>query len=152
VVFTRAVYGDAKWSALADADIFVLPSQNENFGNAAAEAVACGTPVIVTNRCGIAPLVEGRAGLVIPHKCEALIRALDQLSDPGLRLRMKLGCKEVALGLNWQQPIAQTEALYAQLLSDWNAARTEPPRAAQYEPERPARFEPERSARRDLSS
>ena len=152
VVFTRAVYGNAKWSALADADIFVLPSQNENFGNAAAEAVACGTPVIVTNRCGIAPLVEGRAGLVIPHKCEALIRALDQLSDPGLRMRMKLGCKEVALGLNWQQPIAQTEALYAQLLSDWNAARTEPPRAAQYEPERPARFEPERSARRDLSS
>jgi glycosyltransferase involved in cell wall biosynthesis len=152
VIFTGAVYGDAKWSALMDADIFVLPSQNENFGNAAAEAVACGTPVIVTNRCGIAPLVDGRAGLVISHECEALIRALDQFSDPGLRTRMKQGCKEVARGLGWEQPLAETEALYAQLLSNLGAARTESPRAAQYEPECPSRFEPERSARRDLSS
>jgi glycosyltransferase involved in cell wall biosynthesis len=141
VVFTGAVYGDAKWSAVVDADIFVLPSQNENFGNAAAEAIACGTPVVVTDRCGIAPVVEGRAGLVISHECEALVRALDQLSDPGLRTRMKLGCKELARGLGWEQPLAETEALYAQLLSNLSAART-----------RQTRFEPEHSARRDLSS
>jgi glycosyltransferase involved in cell wall biosynthesis len=124
-----------------DADIFVLPSQNENFGNAAAEAIACGTPVVVTDRCGIAPVVEGRAGLVISHECEALVRALDQLSDPGLRTRMKLGCEEVARGLGWDQPLAETEALYAQLLSNLSAARS-----------RQTRFEPELSARRDLSS
>jgi len=147
VLFTGALYGDAKWSALVDADIFVLPSQNENFGNAAGEAIACGTPVIVSNRCGIAPLVEGRAGLVISHEREALIRALDQLSDPGLRARMKLGCKEVGLG--WEQPLAETEALYAQLLGNSSAARTEHSQAAQYETER---FEPKRSARRDLPS
>ncbi len=141
VVFTGAVYGDAKWSALMDADVFVLPSQNENFGNAAAEAIACGTPVVVTDRCGIAPVIEGRAGLVISHECEALVRALDQLSDPGLRTRMKLGCKELARGLGWEQPLAETEALYAQLLSNLSAART-----------RQTGFEPERSARRDLSS
>jgi glycosyltransferase involved in cell wall biosynthesis len=141
VLFTGAVYGDAKWSALVDADIFVLPSQNENFGNAAAEAIACGTPVVVTDRCGIAPVVEGRAGLVISHECDALVRALDQLSDPELRTRMKLGCNEVALGLNWEQPIAQMEALYAQLLSNVSAVRR-----------RQTRFEPERSTRRDPSS
>jgi glycosyltransferase involved in cell wall biosynthesis len=141
VVFTGAVYGDAKWSALADADIFVLPSQNENFGNAAAEAIACGTPVVVTDRCGIAPMVEGRAGLVISHECEALVRALDQLSDPGLRMRMKLGCKELARGLGWEQPLAETEALYAILLSNLSAARS-----------RQTRFEPELSVRRGRSS
>jgi glycosyltransferase involved in cell wall biosynthesis len=140
-VFTGALYGDAKWSALADADIFVLPSQNENFGNAAAEAIACGTPVVVTDRCGIASLVEGRAGLVIPHKCEALVRALDQLSDPGLRMRMKLGCKELARGLGWEQPLAETEVLYAILLSNLSAARS-----------RQTRFEPELSVRRGRSS
>jgi len=141
VVFTGAVYGDAKWSALADADIFVLPSQNENFGNAAAEAIACGTPVVVTDRCGIAPMVEGRAGLVISHECEALVRALDQLSDPGLRMRMKLGCKELARGLGWEQPLAETEALYAILLSNLSAARS-----------RQTRFERELSVRRGRSS
>ena len=116
VLFTGPLYGDGKWSALIDADIFVLPSQNENFGNAAAEAIACGTPVVVTDRCGIAPLVEGRAGLVVPHECEALVRALHQLSDASLRERMRLGCLEVARELGWEQPLAQIEALYAALL------------------------------------
>jgi len=133
VLFTGALYGDVKWSALVDADIFVLPSQNENFGNAAAEAVACGTPVIVTDRCGIAPLIEGRAGLVIAHECEALVRALHQLSDAGLRERMNLGCMEVARGLDWEQSLAETEALYAELLSDPNDVRREPRRAAREE-------------------
>jgi glycosyltransferase involved in cell wall biosynthesis len=115
VLFTGPLYGDGKWSALVDADIFVLPSQNENFGNAAAEAIACGTPVVVTDRCGIAPLVEGRAGLIIPHECEALVRALHELSDAALRERMNRGCLEVAQGLGWEQPLADTEALYADL-------------------------------------
>ena len=141
VLFTGALYGDVKWSALVDADIFVLPSQNENFGNAAAEAVACGTPVIVTDRCGIAPLIEGRAGLVIAHQREALVRALNQLSDAGLRERMKLGCMDVARGLGWEQPLAETEALYAELLSNPGAARREPQRSRQQEPQRVARKE-----------
>lgn len=122
VLFTGPLYGDEKWSALADADIFVLPSQNENFGNAAAEAVACGTPVIVSDRCGIAPLIEGRAGLVIPHESEALVRALHQLSDTGFRGRIRQGCTEVARGLGWEQPLDQTEALYAGLLGSRNSA------------------------------
>ena len=122
VLFTGALYGDAKWSALVDADIFVLPSRNENFGNAAAEAVACGTPVVVTDRCGVAPLIEGRAGLVIPHESEALVRALHQLSDAGLRERMKLGCLEVARGLSWEQPLTETEVLYAELSRERNAS------------------------------
>jgi glycosyltransferase involved in cell wall biosynthesis len=120
VQFTGPLYGDAKWSALVDADMFVLPSQNENFGNAAAEAAACGTPVIVTDRCGIAPLIEGRAGLVIRHESEALRWALHQLSDAALREHMKVRCKEVAQGLGWEQPLTQTEALYSELLCQRN--------------------------------
>jgi UDP-glucose:(heptosyl)LPS alpha-1,3-glucosyltransferase len=94
-----------------------LPSQNENFGNAAAEAVACGTPAIVTDRCGIAPLIQGRAGIVIPHECAALACALEQLSDASCREGMKARCAEVARGLSWDEPLAETEALYAELLN-----------------------------------
>jgi glycosyltransferase involved in cell wall biosynthesis len=134
VLFTGPLYGEGKWSALTDADIFVLPSQNENFGNAAAEAIACGTPVVVTDRCGIAPLVEGRAGLVIPHECEELVRALHQLSDAAVRERMKLGCMEVAQGLGWEQPLADTEALYAELCCR-NTIKPESSRHMQIQPE-----------------
>ena len=52
VHFTGGVFGEEKWSAYRDADVFVLPSQNENFGNTAAEAVAAGLPVVVTEQCG----------------------------------------------------------------------------------------------------
>jgi glycosyltransferase involved in cell wall biosynthesis len=38
-LFTGPLYGDAKWAAYRDADVFVLRSQNENFGNSVAEAI-----------------------------------------------------------------------------------------------------------------
>ncbi len=113
VVFTGAVYDEHKWSALRDADVFVLPSQNENFGNAAAEAVVSGTPVILTDRCGIAPLIQDRAGLVISHECDALVRALERLDGAAFRERLKLGCAEVSRELTWDQPLAELEALYS---------------------------------------
>ncbi len=76
VQFAGAIFGEAKWAAYRDADVFVLPSQNENFGNTAAEAVAAGTPVVVTEQCGIAPLLADVAGLVVPHDAAALSRAI----------------------------------------------------------------------------
>jgi glycosyltransferase involved in cell wall biosynthesis len=120
VLFTGPLYGEAKWAAYRDADVFVLPSQNENFGNTAAEAVACGTPVLVTDRCGIAPIVDQRAGLVVPHDCAALERGLDQiLGDPALTARLREGCKGVANSLGWSEPLAQMETLYRELISEW---------------------------------
>jgi glycosyltransferase involved in cell wall biosynthesis len=118
VLFTGPLYDDAKWSAYRDADVFVLPSQNENFGNTAAEAIVCGTPVLLTDRCGVAALVEGRAGLVVPHRCDALSEALQRLLDDAiLRQQLKMGCAEVARELGWGEPLDQTEALYAILTS-----------------------------------
>jgi glycosyltransferase involved in cell wall biosynthesis len=119
VLFTGPLYGDAKWAAYQDADVFVLPSQNENFGNTAAEAVACGTPVLVTDRCGIAPFVDQRAGLVVPHDCAALEAGLAQiLDDPALAARLRGGCKGVASSLGWAEPLAQMETLYRELISE----------------------------------
>jgi glycosyltransferase involved in cell wall biosynthesis len=118
-LFTGPLYDTAKWSAFRDADLFVLPSQNENFGNTAAEAVSCGTPVLLTDRCGIAPLIEGRAGLVVRHECGALAAALDRLlGDAELRERLRQGCVEVARTLDWREPLDATEVLYAELLRE----------------------------------
>jgi glycosyltransferase involved in cell wall biosynthesis len=119
VLFTGPLYGDAKWAAYRDADVFVLPSQNENFGNTAAEAVACGTPVLVTDRCGIAPMVDQRAGLVVPHDCTALEAGLARiLDDSALAARLREGCKGVASSLSWSEPLAQMETLYRALISE----------------------------------
>ena len=119
VLFTGALYGDDKWAAYRDSDVFVLPSQNENFGNTAAEAVACGTPILVTDRCGIAPLVDQRAGLVVPHDCAAIEVGLARiLNDPAVAARLRAGCKGVADSLSWAEPLAQMETLYRALISE----------------------------------
>jgi glycosyltransferase involved in cell wall biosynthesis len=122
IVFTGPLYGDAKWAAYRDADVFVLPSQNENFGNTAAEAVACGTPVLVTDRCGIAPIVDQRAGLVVTHDADALENGLSRiLDDAALASRLREGCKGVASSLSWEEPLAQMESLYREVISQRQA-------------------------------
>ena len=113
VLFTGPLYGNDKWSAYRDADVFVLPSQNENFGNTAAEAIACGTPVLVTDRCGIAPMVEQGAGLVVPHECDALEAGMARiLEDQSFALQLRRGCEKVKHSLSWAEPLAQMEDLY----------------------------------------
>jgi glycosyltransferase involved in cell wall biosynthesis len=116
VIRSAAVYGPDKLQALVDADIFVLPSRYESFGNAAAEALACGTPVLVTNDCGIAPLVESRAGLVVSCNVESLADGMNELlNDQQLRLELGRGAKEVAQSLSWDEPVETMERLYQQL-------------------------------------
>lgn len=113
VHFVGPLFGEAKWQAYRDVDIFVLPSQNENFGNTAAEAVAVGTPVIVTEQCGIAPLLADVAGLVVEHDEAALTAALQHLlTDRSLYARLAEGCRTVTSRLGWEDPIREMEVLY----------------------------------------
>jgi glycosyltransferase involved in cell wall biosynthesis len=116
VQFAGPLFGEAKWEAYRDADVFVLPSQNENFGNTAAEAVAAGTPVVVTEQCGIAPLLADEAGLVVRHDDTALSNAMERiLKEPELRSRLVAGCAKVTSRLGWDEPVRDMEALYATL-------------------------------------
>ena len=50
VTFTGMLAGPQKWGAFHAAEAFVLPSHQENFGIAVAEALACGTPVLISNK------------------------------------------------------------------------------------------------------
>jgi glycosyltransferase involved in cell wall biosynthesis len=115
VAFTGPLYGDDKKAALAGADVFVLPSRYENFGNTAAEAIACGTPAIVTDRCGIAPIINGRAGLVTTYDSGAVARMLnDLLENENLYQRLKAGCPQVAGEISWDGLVREMQSLYAE--------------------------------------
>ena len=116
VRFPGPLFGEAKWAAYRDADVFVLPSQNENFGNTAAESAAAGTPVIVTDRCGIAPLFSDGGGVIVPHEAGRLTDALRKvLGDPDVHARLAAGCAEVTARLGWEEPVRAMEALYTKL-------------------------------------
>ena len=59
--------GRSKWGALYAAEAFILPSHQENFGIAVAEALSCSLPVLVSDQVNIAPeVVEDGVGLMEP--------------------------------------------------------------------------------------
>ncbi len=65
IVWTGMLTGDLKWGMLRLAEAFILPSHQENFGIAVAEALAVGTPVLISNKVNIWREIENdRAGLV----------------------------------------------------------------------------------------
>lgn len=114
--FTGALFGEDKWAAYRDADVFVLPSQNENFGNTAAEAAAAGTPVIVTENCGVASVLGENAALIVKHDAEELAQALWRLlSDDALRADLAERGAQAARQLSWSEPVEEMEALYEKL-------------------------------------
>jgi glycosyltransferase involved in cell wall biosynthesis len=119
VIFLGPVRDAHKWALYEQAQLFVLPSYSENFGNVVAEAMAMGCPVAVTPEVGIAPLVEATgAGLVVdgePEKLAAGIRKL--LADPQRRLEMgRRGAEAARTQLSWNGVVASTEALYGRVL------------------------------------
>ncbi|HEY5057531.1 MAG TPA: glycosyltransferase [Gaiellaceae bacterium] len=99
-----AVYGDA--------DVFVLPSRNENFGIVAAEAAASGTPVVVTDRCGVAEFLDG-AALVVGLDPNEIRDALARLlSDTALHRQLAEAGPRVAAGLSWDRVAQRQVELY----------------------------------------
>ncbi len=118
VLFTGPLYDEDKKAVLADADLFALPSRYENFANVAAEAMACGVPVIVSDKCGISSLVNGQAGLVIAPERGALAEALrTMVYDKVVYSRLKEGCRRVVGQLSWDHLAAQMEGHYERALT-----------------------------------
>jgi glycosyltransferase involved in cell wall biosynthesis len=120
VVFTGPLFGPDKLKAYVDADVYVLPSSYEIFGITVLEACACGTPVVITDRCGIAEAIKGQAGLVVPYDKDQLRDALlHMLSDERMRLDFgRRGRLLVQERYNWARIAGQIEGIYRSLLSD----------------------------------
>ena len=113
-----ALYDDDLKAALAAADLFVLPSINENFGNAAAEAVAAGVPVLLTDTCGIASMIHRRAGLAVPLGIEPLSQGLKTMLGAKRRAELTARREEVKRDLSWDEPIKQAEELYERVIAE----------------------------------
>ena len=101
----------------ADADVFALASEHENFGMVAAEAAAAGVPSVMTDRCGIADLLRERGALVVPYEPAAVQTAVARLlADEQLRHTLGAGGREVAREVSWQAVARRQVELYEQVL------------------------------------
>lgn len=120
VRFAGALDRDGVADRLRRADIFTLPSRDESFGNAFAEALASGLPVVGTAVGGIPEFVHhGEHGfLVPPGDPVALAAAIRRLGeDPALRALIAARNRAYAQArLSWDAVADRYLALYAQAL------------------------------------
>jgi glycosyltransferase involved in cell wall biosynthesis len=90
--------GDTKWGALRSAEAFVLPSHQENFGIAVAEALAVGTPVLISRQVNIWTEIEAAgAGIAEPDTAAGTLRLLEKwdATPPGARAAMRTAAHEL---------------------------------------------------------
>ena len=79
VIFTGMLVGNAKWGALYGCEAFVLPSHQENFGIAVAEALACSKPVLISDKINIWREIElCHAGLINKDTISGVVELLQQ--------------------------------------------------------------------------
>jgi glycosyltransferase involved in cell wall biosynthesis len=100
------------------ADVFVLASAGESFGIVAAEAAAAGTPVIVSDRCGIAGFFQEGEALVVPYERDAVVEAVGSvLADADLRARLARGGVAAARRTSWDHVTDVQEEIYREVAS-----------------------------------
>lgn len=120
VVFAGPVDGADKQALLRGADLLVLPSYSENFGNVVVEAMAAGCPVVVTPEVGSGSVVLATGGgVVVDGAPETLARGIaGLLENPAARRRMGEAGRAAARDYSWDAVAARIETLYQSLARD----------------------------------
>jgi glycosyltransferase involved in cell wall biosynthesis len=119
------IYGDARTTAYREADLFVLPTLNENFGLTVAEALAAGTPAISTKGAPWSGLEAEDCGWWIDHGIEPLAAALtDAMALPreSLKAMGHKGSEWMVRDFSWDRVAHDMLGVYL-----WLARSAEPP-------------------------
>lgn len=114
------LWGDDRARAMADADVFALPSATENFGTAAAEASCCGLPVVVSEACGVKEWLDPASTRVVaPADVVALRGALAALIDGrATRSRAEKAAPRLRELLSWNRIATDQVRMYEDVLAD----------------------------------
>lgn len=91
VSFPGGIYGKDKWQFYQQADVFVLPTLNENFGIVIAESLASGTPVITTKGAPWPELNEYNCGWWVERNVTSIVNALDDFLKLTIEKREIMG-------------------------------------------------------------
>jgi len=119
VSFPGMLKGAMKWSALAAAELFVLPSFSEGLSVGVLEAMGMGVPVIVTDRCNMPEVRECRTGWQIEATVFGLKSALrEALGNSQSRNAVigRLGARLVANRFSWDKVARQMGEVYSWVL------------------------------------
>lgn len=124
VVEPDGLWGEDKRQAMAEADVFALPSATENFGIAAAEAACCGLPVVVSEACGVKEWLDPiRSRVVRAGDVAGLRTALTALlADPDCHDRAAAAASRIREELSWDRIATDQVGIYTEVLKTKVAA------------------------------
>jgi len=101
ILFPGMLRDNAKWGAFYGCDAFVLPSHQENFGIAVVEALACGKPVLISNKVNIWREIESeQAGLVAKNPEEGTRDMLQRFLADEMVFRDPAHCFQKCFSMN----------------------------------------------------
>jgi glycosyltransferase involved in cell wall biosynthesis len=124
VHFIGPVRGADKSHAYHAASLLVVPSRQEAMSIVALEAGICGTPVLITDRCGFDEVAESGGGLVSPATEEGLqaglqnmLASMEKLQEMGAKLRAYIDARYL-----WNTVVRQYLDLFDRVVSRRKAA------------------------------
>jgi glycosyltransferase involved in cell wall biosynthesis len=125
VILPGLLSGQDVMAAFQDADLFVLPCRADTFPVTIMEACLAGTPMVITNRCEIAHLVEGRIADVVPFDTDKFAAAMiTLLTDQSRYNQYRNNCPAVlADTFSIGAVVDQLENVYNQAIKEKQSKR-----------------------------
>lgn len=120
VEFPGHVTGEEKLRLLQQASLFILPSQQENFGIAVVEALACGTPVLVSDQVALADeIARAGVGIMLPLDSPDWQRVFDEKSSrKNWSADISARCRAfVEMRYGWEQIVSRWVTHYERMVA-----------------------------------
>jgi len=111
--FTGELFGETLARAYANMDLFVFPSETDTFGNVVMEAMASGTPAVVTSKGGPKYQVQdGVNGFVANSDREFVARIKQTMASPQLHRTLRVACRAAASRKSWETVLDELNEAY----------------------------------------
>jgi phosphatidylinositol alpha 1,6-mannosyltransferase len=111
--FTGELFGEALARAYANMDLFVFPSETDTFGNVVMEAMASGTPAVVTSKGGPKFQVQnGVSGFVATDEQDFIARVKQTMASPRLHRSLRVASRLAASRKSWETVLDELHQAY----------------------------------------
>jgi len=117
VFLIGVIHGQDKINFLANADLFVLPSHNENFGNVYVESLAAGTPIVASTGTPWSEVEEYDCGKWVDNSADETAKAMIEMLEKD-REQMRINAKKLAEKYDWKNIAILFKEVFQKMISE----------------------------------
>ena len=112
-----AISGQEKIDFLSNADLFVLPSHNENFGIVYAESLAAGTPIVASKNTPWSEVEEADCGKWVNNSVDKTAKAMVEMLRKDREI-MRMNAKDLAKKYDWRNIAVQFKKVFEKMINE----------------------------------